>query len=92
MKNKSEHENNLDGQQGRAEVQEVRNFLYKRQKEQSDKDLSKKEDLDNHDNQQSVGYQEEGEVHLKTKCTERSQNMLLGVENSVERIQKRCYN
>ena len=57
----------------------------------SDKDFSKKEDLDEHTDDKQYGvYQEEGEVQLKTKCTERSQNMLLGVENSVERIQKRC--
>ena len=89
MKNiEAEHENHLDGQEGRVEVQEaVRNLLYKRQKEQSDKDLSKMED--DLDDQQSGVYQEEGKVQLKTKCTKRSRNTLLDVESSVERIQKR---
>ena len=90
MKKEIGHENQPDGHEVRAEVQEVRSPLYKRQKEQSDKDVSKKEDLDDHDDQQSGVYQEECELRLKTKCTKRSRNTLLGsVESSVERIQKR---
>ena len=77
MKKEAGHENQPDGQEVRAEVQGVRNLLYKRQKEQSNKDLSKK-----------VAPDEQAEVQLKTKCTKRSRNTLLGVESYVERIQK----
>ena len=74
MKKESGDENQQDGQEVSAEVQEVRSLSYKRQKEQSDKDLSKKEYLDEHaiDDKKSGIYQEEGEVQLKTKCTKRN--------------------
>ena len=93
MKKGARDENQMDGQEVWAQVQEVRSLLYKRHKEQSDKDLYKKEDLDKHaiDDKQSGVYQEEGELRLKTKCTKRSRNTLLGVESSIKRIQKRHY-
>ena len=82
MKKEAGHENQLDGEEVHAEVQKVRNLLYKRQKEQSDKDLSKKEDLDEHDDDKQSGiYQQESEVQLKTKVYKKKPNHVVGCRN-----------